>query len=439
MKIRPKWQWTAQELSESAQELDNPARGWYQIYTFLAQDSIDPQELRWSLREGETLALVLIDIQAYQDRPLEETALDHIRSILSFFMEYQKDVILRPVYDREGKGREREPEDFALVLTHAKQLGELLQTEKHSVWMLQGLLVGSWGEMHDTRYASPRHFRALQRTLEPYLKPDICLAVRTPAIWRMLTEKDACMQGKYENRTVFDDGILGSPAHLGTFGTMTEEAAGWEQPWNRKEELVFLQRLTRKMPCGGEVVTDVEGRVIEPKDTVRELETMHLTYLNCVHDGRVLDTWKDQIWEEEGVWNGCSLYDYIGRHLGYRLTVRKAEEKRCLSGRIRLEIEMENTGFGTPFQEMECFLTVQPEGKSRGTARRYPIALDARTCYPGEKRKAAVQFTPQEGNVYLELRRKKDGRRIHFANEKSGDSLLLGSLHRNEKERIMEA
>ena len=81
MKINQKWEWMPEELQESTEELENPARGWYEIYTFRAEDGIHPQELRWSLREGETLALVLIDLGAYRDRALGHEALENIRSI----------------------------------------------------------------------------------------------------------------------------------------------------------------------------------------------------------------------------------------------------------------------------------------------------------------------------------------------------------------------
>ena len=96
------WVFQQVELIESNVCLENPGRGWYGIYTFVVQDSINPEELRWSLRDGELLALVLLDISIYRSMQLDENALNNIRSILSFFMYYKKDVILRPVYDREG-------------------------------------------------------------------------------------------------------------------------------------------------------------------------------------------------------------------------------------------------------------------------------------------------------------------------------------------------
>ena len=183
MKVKQKWEWVPEELPESTEELENPARGWLEIYTFQAENGIDPLELRWSLRMGETLALVLINIGDYRDCALDDTALENIRSMLSFFMQHKKDVILRPTYDTEGKGREREPDKFDTVLTHIRQIGELLQQTEHSVCIFQGLLIGSWGEMHDSRYLSEQHLRKLYDTLEPYLGCEIYLAVRTPAIW----------------------------------------------------------------------------------------------------------------------------------------------------------------------------------------------------------------------------------------------------------------
>lgn len=434
MKINQKWEWMPEELQENTEELENPVRGWYEIYTFRAEDGIHPQELRWSLREGETLALVLIDLGAYRDRALEHEALENIRRILSFFMQYGKDVILRPVYDTEGKGREREPEAFDTVLMHAGQIGEVLQQVEHSVCIFQGMLVGSWGEMHDSRYLTPEHLRKLYDTIKPCLGREIYLAVRTPAIWRILTDEVQFEQGSFEKTAVFDDGILGSMTHLGTFGTMTRDAAGWEQAWTRKEELEFLEQITNDSPCGGEVVPGMDGRQESAGFVVSELKTMHLTYLNCAHDRKVLDYWKQISWSTEGVWKEHSLYDYVGSHLGYRLIVRSVEMKACLCGKWEMELEIENTGFAAPFQEMELFLVLEGE---EGTWE-FPVEFDVRQCAPGERKKIVQCFRTDrvnrmKGHLFLKLRRKKDGRPIRFANGKKADRLLLGSLQMRDR------
>ena len=77
---RKGWDFRQAELAESLDEPENPGRGWYGIYTFMVEQSIDPGELRWSLRQGESLALVLLDIHAYRSKLLDEDALGNIRN-----------------------------------------------------------------------------------------------------------------------------------------------------------------------------------------------------------------------------------------------------------------------------------------------------------------------------------------------------------------------
>ena len=543
------WVFQQVELIESNVCLENPGRGWYGIYTFVVQDSINPEELRWSLRDGELLALVLLDISIYRSMQLDENALNNIRSILSFFMYYKKDVILRPVYDREGKGRECEPDSFEQVLEHLQQIGGLLRDMQHSVFIFQGMLAGSWGEMHDSRYLSPECinrmwncmrqylrdgellalvlldisiYRSMQldenalnnirsilsffmyykkdvilrpvydregkgRECEPdsfeqvlehlqqiggllrdmqhsvfifqgmlagswgemhdsrylspecinrmwncmrqYLGDEIYLAVRTPAQWRTLRSEKEFRQKKYAHLALFDDGILGSMTHLGTFGTELREAAGWAQAWTRKEEMEFVNCLTEDMPCGGEVVACTENdRMYEAKFIVNELKKMHITYLDSTHDMKALDLWKSISWDgfdNLKIWKGYSLYEYIGEHLGYRLVVRTVELKPIRRGRAEFMFEIENTGFGRVFQETELFLIM----KNRNETREVPISMDMRKIQAGTRICGKTVIKLMEGRVSLKLQRKKDGRIIHFANKNSTDTLYLGSLH----------
>lgn len=55
--------------------------------------------------------------------------------------------------------------------------------------------------------------------MRQYLGDEIYLAVRTPAQWRTLRSEKEFRQKKYAHLALFDDGILGSMTHLGTFGT----------------------------------------------------------------------------------------------------------------------------------------------------------------------------------------------------------------------------
>ena len=413
----------------AALEPENPGRGWYGIYTFMVEQSIDPGELRWSLRQGESLALVLLDIHAYRSKLLDEDALGNIRNILSFFMQYKKDVILRPVYDREGNGRSCEPDAFKLVLEHMRQIGEILKSVKHSVFIFQGMLVGSWGEMHDSEYLSPEHLHKMWSCMREYLGEDICLAVRTPSQWRTLKSEEDFLQKKYSRLSLFDDGILGSLTHLGTFGTMTKEAAGWRGAWTRKEELDFISRLTESLPCGGEVTSctgEDAAKVKEADFIISELKNMHLVYLDSTYDMEVLNRWKQINYTGSGIWQGQSLYEYIGSHLGYRLTVKSVQMKRTWRGKAEFTIEIENTGFGKLFQDAELFLMIENEDQQKEVS----VSMDLRKILPGTVLCGKAVTEPAHGKVFLKVRRRSDGRIIRFVNRGSADSLYIGCLHK---------
>lgn len=423
------WDFRQAELAESLDEPENPGRGWYGIYTFMVEQSIDPGELRWSLRQGESLALVLLDIHAYRSKLLDEDALGNIRNILSFFMQYKKDVILRPVYDREGNGRSCEPDAFKLVLEHMRQIGEILKSVKQSVFIFQGMLVGSWGEMHDSEYLSPEHLHKMWSCMREYLGEDICLAVRTPSQWRTLKSEEDFLRKKYSRLSLFDDGILGSLTHLGTFGTMTKEAAGWRGAWTRKEELDFISRLTESLPCGGEVTSctgEDAAKVREADFIISELKNMHLVYLDSTYDMEVLNRWKQINYTGSGIWQGRSLYEYIGSHLGYRLTVKSVQMKRTWRGKAEFTIEIENAGFGKLFQDAELFLMIENEDQQKEV----PVSMDLRKILPGTVLCGKAVTEPAHGNVFLKARRRSDGRSIRFVNRGSADSLYIGCLHK---------
>ena len=427
MKNRTRWDFRQEEFTESLNELENPARGWYGIYTFSVEQSIDPKELRWSLRQGESLALVLLDIHAYRGIRLDEAAVQNIRDILSFFLQYRKDVILRPVYDRNGNGRICEPDTFEIVLEHLAQIGEILENIKHSVIVFQGMLVGSWGEMHDSRYLSSKYMRKMWECMRRYLGKDLYLAVRTPSQWRTLKSEEEFLQKKYTQLSLFDDGILGSLTHLGTFGTMTKEAAGWNCPWTRKEELDFMDQLTEDVFCGGEVTSCTENekrKLCDADFIVGELKKMHLTYLNSTYDMNVLNQWKKMQYKGSGIWYGHSLYDYVGSHLGYRLIVKHVEMKITWLGKAEFTIEIENVGFGRFYQEAEVFLVVGNEKNQKEV----PVSIDLRKIIPGAIVQGKAVTEPALGKIFLRAQRKKDRQSICFANKNSAESFCIGVL-----------
>ena len=199
---------------------------------------------------------------------------------------------------------------------------------------------------------------------------------------------------------------------------------------------------------------------------IRELDQMHVSYLNSTYRQEQLNAWKNQ----SMTWNGetISVYDYIGRHLGYRFTVinvkqiKNKEAKKAPKdlqaqsstdniSHYTMQITIRNTGFANLCEEAECKLllvlpqvveasTQMPEQTSKQILVQRPkqkiqqditINCDPRTWDSGRDTVIAcsistelwqpqkAQKQSQAANFYLQLTRKRDGRLISFANEKT--------------------
>ena len=162
-----------------------------------------------------------------------------------------------------------------------------------------------------------------------------------------------------------------------------------------------------------------------------EFEKLNLTYLNRAYDRRLLELWEMESFNDSGIWREKSLLDYVGAHLGYRFVLQNVEGRRGWKPKTALScFEIQNCGFGGFFfQEAELFLILK-SGEKRETI---PIPGDFSTWAGGEKKSLEIRIEPKIAELFLELRRKKDGKIIRFANEESADCLFLGSLRLCEK------
>lgn len=425
MKRMHKWRVEPTELIESTEELYNPGRGWYQIHTFDTRTYRTPEEMRSSLHETDALVLLLIRIPAGGEA-LNEEEMDWIRCILKTFSDAGKDILLRFVYDLEGKGLENEPDRFAIVERHFQQLAELMGAQAQLIYVYQGILVGSWGEMHTSRYLSARYMSWLASIFRESTGGSIYHSVRKPVQWRQLFDREDWERAAQIAKTgLYNDGILASETDLGTFGNQSGEEAGWEQSWLPREELDFEERLCRYAPQGGEVVYGEMTEKMSMEQIAGRLSQMNLSYLNRDHDKRVFEIWKKMRWEKEDVWQGMNGFDYIGRHLGYRFVVRQAVLKPKRK-EMKLQLEIENIGFARMYEEAELLLEYEdPEGNTE-TQR---IETDVRNWNPGERISLSQRLLPGAGSYFLAMRRCQDGRVVYFSNRQGEKGrLLLGKV-----------
>ena len=403
-------------IKEHRGQIVNPSRGWYQIFYFHIPELPDFQELRWCLREDEPMAMAVIHIGAYRNKMLDQVALDAVSRILCFFQENEKDLILRFTYDCEGNGLLHEPALFAQVEEHIRQLSPIIHSFTKNIFVLQGLFVGSWGEMHGSKFLSSVHLKRLNALAEEAAGEYTWLAIRRPCQWRSLhgsNEKNVRMG-------LFDDGIFGSNTNLGTFGHLQRTQTQWEHPWCPEDELAFEEQLCMVVPNGGEVICPKNRESLSGRKVISLLRQMHISYLNCVYDGKLLDQWKQM----RSPWIGISVYDYIGAHLGYRFCIRRVsvlERKQ----QLWLNVTVENTGFAPCYEECAASLEII-DGSNVAYLE---TSWDLRTVMPGTMQHLECVLPEKNGDLYLLMRRKKDGRTVRFAHDVTEEGkLYLGHL-----------
>lgn len=408
MRKRAKWRFVPEKLEESTRKLRNPGIGWYEIHTFPAGE--DLHILADGSRSQDALVLLMIQLEAGRDT-LQQTELEKFDRILAAFAGTH-DIILRFVYDTEGRGMECEPGQFDTVCRHLMQLAPLLKKYASSLYVYQGMLVGSWGEMHTSKFVTARHLKEMQRQLAETAGGEFFLAVRKPVQWRQVFPELG--DGQDVLTGLFNDGIMGSATDLGTYGTEQAACAGWDKPWCPDEEIAFQNKLCQTVPNGGEAVYGQDGGQLPLRQTVKRLADMHISYLNRCHDERMLSYWRTLKWSAGDVWDGVNGYDYIGAHLGYRYVVRRAKMvKKRGEEKAVLRVEIENTGFSPIYEDTELFAVYEDEG---GECREERVCCDAAEWQSGETVCISHPVLPYPGKYYLSLRRKKDGRSILFAN-----------------------
>lgn len=435
------------QLKESTRALKNPGCGWYHIYTF----DLSKENFLYIDCEEEELVLLLIDIHAFRGcEQIPKEALEYFSSILTFFEQHDKGIILRIVYDTKGRGMENEPSSIKIVKSHMKQLGSIIcehMSKKESlpgkILVHQGLFVGSWGEMHGSKFLSEARMKELSDTFLEATKGSCPIAVRKPVQLRQLT----CQKTASNiNFTLFNDAIFGSETDLGTYGTilksaLSENSEREKTSWAREDELSWQQSFMQQSFCGGEVLggmntvsespgnTDYPQRTLDWNQVVADLAKMHVSYLNSIYSKEVLDDWK----AHRIMWNGeeISEYDYIGRHMGYRFTVtqvkisRVSQEKKKQTqsqmSKSIIKFTIKNTGFANLCEEAVCRLILIENNEN---VKAFEIKSDPRTWNSGTD---TVIESPilqevwtqqsQQTKIFLQLIRKRDCRIIEWANE----------------------
>lgn len=367
-------------FTESSRELRNPNRGFYLLYRFLIED--EKQNYDQTIAElyqpdkDTKLTLVQICLQSYRQGEITQEGLANIESLFDALETLDKQLIVRFTYDNDGQNEQYEPESIDIILRHMEQLSPILREYSRKIFILQGLFIGNWGEMHGTRYDSDEDLQKLTWQLARMTDLSTYLAVRVPAQWRSIMQSDSWHQENIMGASLvgrlglFNDGMLGNKSDYGTYRTGDYVDPTAFPRLEREAELEFQNELCRKVPNGGEVIHDNVYNDLD--NAIRDLAYMHVTYLNRAYDQTVLDKWKDTKVDEEGCFHGMDGLTYIERHLGYRLLIQDAS--LCYQRKfdvLTTKVTLKNVGFAPVYTETRTMVTLVDE--QNDSVLSYPI------------------------------------------------------------------
>lgn len=398
-------QYTPLHCPESTEELSNPYIGWYQVQRYLLSDTLSfDLDMITGLEQKPGLVLLEINLQNYADCPVTSAGLKNLDTLLQSWETTKRQLIVRFLYDWDGDAGEQEPEELSLILEHMSQTASVLNQYSDCIYILQGIFIGSWGEMHGSDYANDEDMRTLMEHLNAVISPDIFLAVRTPEQWRFLTgETEPLSAGQTSGHSLaarlglFNDGMLGSDTDLNTYQEPSSDyPSDTSGKRSREEEIRFQNLLCTRVPNGGEVIIDNPHNDLAPAITY--LKETRVSYLNRNYDEAVLSKWQAGRYSGEGPFYGMNGRDYIGRHLGYRYVLRASE---CTSPELPGEpalfsVTLENVGFSSSYVPFELSLSLA--ATERKTVYTVPLQADIRSLSPGTR---MVLSAPLELQDYM--------------------------------------
>lgn len=445
---------SARPQAETPEYLNTPECGWYQLYAYRLKPDTMLAESELYLQENDSdgipyrLALLEFNLSDYKSCELDYFAQENIKKVLERFKKTKAKVILRFLYDWDGNGRENEPDVIPIIKRHMEQTGKIINSYRKMVYTTQGIFVGSWGEMHDSRFLSVEDMTDLLLYYASVTDDSVYLSVRTPNQYRdILTELEQ-HKSRYEeygiNRKkliarlgLFNDGMLGSVSDTGTYhaaDTAPSIQAGKEI---RAKEIAFQNNVCLNVPNGGEAVKD--NPYNDWENAIADMRQMRISYLNQIYDEAVIKKWRESTYSgNDTLYDGISAYEYIAKHLGYRFVLRdtKIDYRPDKNATARGTVTVENVGFASMYHTKKLSV----EMINRETGKRISVFSTKdkndrqHPCHwaPGETSRLSFEFDPlelEEGEYTLLLYMTDlDSREfIHFAND-SFDRKLNGYL-----------
>jgi hypothetical protein len=354
------------EFPESDADVANPERGYY-----VGFDLRRHRDLSWIRAGGHTVAISVVKLPDYKDRPLDDALLTALQDGLAAARAAGVKVILRFAYNSGYTG----DAPGALIVRHIEQLTPVLHDNVDVISVMQAGFIGAWGEWHSSTNGldNPRDRAAILDALLTALPPSRGVQVRRPTFKEAYlpggpVDEPAAFNGSPRARLGHhNDCFLASNSDYGTYDAPVEE---WK---------AYVAADGRYTAVGGETCS-VNSPRSDCANAVAEMEALHWSYLNSQYNRDVLASWDAQ---------GCG--SEVRRRLGYRLSVEQVAHTEAVApgGELTVAIRIRNTGFAAVYNHrpVEVVLT---DGATRLVARLADV--DARRWAAGTTTTVAARL-----------------------------------------------
>lgn len=333
-----KWKFVPATLTDTQDSLNCVMRGWYGLYRIDISCHFDSCYFDTTFCMNDGLVLLEVILTAYRQGPIDNAGLEELQRAFDYFKKKDVHIILRFLYDVEGKSLELEPSKLSIIKEHMSQVGPVVYKNRSCIYVVQGLFVGNWGEMHGSRFLSKNYIIQLYDSWHEAAGEYVPLALRRPDYIRYVLPQSDYKAGIYHNLTIYDDAMFASYDDLGTFG-LDSDSFVYDSVMGRAKELEFLAPMTALIPCGGEAVG---GEISDPTAIINDMRMLHVSYLNREHDIQLLNKWKRVIVPSNISSTTMSLYEYVEKHMGYRFYVKSVSYNR----KSGFTLVIDNKGFG---------------------------------------------------------------------------------------------
>ena len=345
--LAQKFSYSSSSFKESGRDIVNPGQGFYKAVIVY----FDSSSLQYSLDKADQVYHLRCELSLYSkavnhvsDKEISSGALNGLDKLLSKIKSENKNAIIRFAYDKGLIGNTNHEPSMSTIRTHIKQVSKILNKYPDTIIAIESGMLGPWGEMHTSKIATEENKSAvfkywLESTYE------IPVLARTPHSIFKYFSKSLDQMEKYTIPSndpgyrlgVFNDCYLSTDNDMGTFH-------------NRPRETKWLSKQNEHLPYGGEICANHDWSNLDK--CLPEMRLLKTNFINGGFNREVTEKkWKDKVkytssLGSDSLFYGLSGYDYIKRHLGYRLLIKSLSVTYNKYGSYSMKINLGNVGFG---------------------------------------------------------------------------------------------